>query len=158
MDKVSLLREESQQQPYERIELDQVVTTATEDRAKEREQPNLLPSLQCKMPFPQLFLLFVSFGFRAFGGPMAQIDMLRSEFITHRKWLTTRKFSRVLALYQILPGPEATEMCCYMGYVGGGRLGSLLAGLGFILPGFCMMLGLTILYANIGVGKIGIKQ
>ena len=49
-------------------------------------------------------------------------------------------FNRVLSVYQILPGPEATEMACYFGQLAGGKLGGVLAGLGFITPGFLLML------------------
>ena len=42
---------------------------------------------------------------------------------------------QVFAVYQALPGPEATEIASYFGLVSKGRLGGLLTGLGFILPG-----------------------
>ena len=43
--------------------------------------------------------------------------------------------AQVFAVYQALPGPEATEIASYFGLVSKGRLGGLLTGLGFILPG-----------------------
>ncbi len=43
----------------------------------------------------------------------------------------------------ILPGPEATEMACYFGLVARGRIGSVISGLGFMLPGFALMLFLS---------------
>lgn len=45
-----------------------------------------------------------------------------------------------------MPGPEATELACYFGMLSRGRVGSVLAGLGFILPGFLLMLLLAWLY------------
>ena len=48
----------------------------------------------------------------------------------------------------MLPGPEAHELCVYFGRVRGGKLGGFLAGLGFMLPGFLLMLGLSILYVE----------
>jgi chromate transport protein ChrA len=42
---------------------------------------------------------------------------------------------QVFAVYQALPGPEATEIASYFGLVSKGKLGGLLTGLGFILPG-----------------------
>lgn len=92
------------------------------------------------LPFWELFILFVHFGLNAWGGPMAQINMLREELVEKRKWLTNGKFLRVYSVYQALPGPEAMELCCYFGYVSRGRIGSLVAGAGFILPGFTLML------------------
>ena len=48
----------------------------------------------------------------------------------------------------MLPGPEAHELCVYFGRLRGGKLGGFLAGLGFMLPGFILMLGLSILYVE----------
>jgi chromate transporter len=48
----------------------------------------------------------------------------------------------------VLPGPEATELCIYFGRLRGGKLGAFLAGLGFMLPGFLLMLGLSIAYVE----------
>jgi hypothetical protein len=39
-------------------------------------------------------------------------------------------FKKQLAVYQILPGPEAHELCVYFGRLRGGKLGGFLAGLG----------------------------
>ena len=57
-------------------------------------------------------------------------------------------FTKTLAVYQVLPGPEAHELCVYFGRIRGGKLGGFLAGLGFMLPGFVLMLGLSIAYVE----------
>ncbi|MBK0404561.1 chromate efflux transporter [Adhaeribacter sp. BT258] len=82
---------------------------------------------------------------------MAQIAMIREELVEEEKWVTPEKFNRVLAIYQVLPGPEAHELCVYFGMLAGGRLGGILAGLGFMLPGFIFMMLLTWLYVSIGI-------
>lgn len=41
---------------------------------------------------------------------------------------------------QILPGPEAHELCVHLGIAARGRIGGFLAGLGFMLPGLMLML------------------
>jgi chromate transport protein ChrA len=41
-----------------------------------------------------------------------------------------------------LPGPEAVELCMFFGYLASG----VAAGLGFILPGFVLMLVASYLY------------
>lgn len=91
-------------------------------------------------PLLRLFLCFLRFGALAWGGPVAQIGMLRQELVEQERWLSPRAFNRVLAVYQVLPGPEAHELCVYMGYRARGRIGGLLAGLGFMAPGFLLML------------------
>jgi chromate transporter len=99
----------------------------------------------------QVFLRFLKFGFLAWGGPVAQIAMLRQELVEEDHWITSEKFHRVLAVYQVLPGPEAHEMCVYFGLLAGGRVGGLLAGLGFMLPGFLLMFALSWLYVTYGL-------
>ena len=91
-------------------------------------------------PLLRLFLRFLRFGALAWGGPVAQIGMLRHELVEQERWLSPQAFNRVLAVYQVLPGPEAHELCVYMGYRARGRIGGLLAGLGFMAPGFLLML------------------
>jgi len=98
-----------------------------------------------------IFIDFLGFGARAFGGPAVQIAELSAEFVDRRGWLTAERFRRALAVYQLLPGPEAHEMCCYLGTVRGGRLGGLAAGLGFMLPGLALMLAASMLYGALNL-------
>jgi chromate transporter len=100
-----------------------------------------------------IFLRFLRFGFLAWGGPVAQIAMVRRELVDEEKWLSTEQFNRLLAAYQVLPGPEAHELCVHMGTLRAGRLGGLLAGLGFMLPGFVLVLGMSALYAQIALDQ-----
>jgi chromate transporter len=106
-------------------------------------------------PLEKLFLRFLKFGFLAWGGPVAQIAMIRNELVAEEKWVTPQHFNRVLALYQVLPGPEATELAVYFGMLSRGRIGGLLAGLGFVLPGFFLMFLLTWLYVTYGLERTG---
>jgi chromate transporter len=95
-----------------------------------------------------LFLRFLRFGALAWGGPAAQIARLQHECVDEERWVDEETFRKTLAVYQVLPGPEATELCIYFGRIRGGKLGGIAAGLGFVLPGFLLMLGLTILYVE----------
>ena len=85
----------------------------------------------------------------AWGGPVAQIGMLRRDLVEREHWISSSQFNRLLAIFQVLPGPEAHEMCVYFGTLPGGKLGGLLAGLGFMLPGFVFMFALSWLYFRI---------
>lgn len=87
-----------------------------------------------------IFLRFLRLGALGFGGPPSQLAQLQEEFVQQRKWCAHSRFNRALAVYQLLPGPEALEMCCWMGGVRRGRMGALLAGLGFVLPGTVLVL------------------
>ena len=103
----------------------------------------------------RLFLRFLKFGFLAWGGPVAQIAMIRQELVTEEKWVSPQHFNRVLAMYQVLPGPEAHELCVYFGMLSRGRIGGILAGLGFMLPGFFLMFLLSWLYVRYGLKTTG---
>ena len=64
------------------------------------------PDVAAASPVPsmsliRIYLLFLSFGIKAFGGPAVQIQALKHEFVEVRKWITMGKFNRVLAVYQV---------------------------------------------------------
>lgn len=98
-----------------------------------------------------LFLRFLRFGALAWGGPVAQIGMLRQALVEQERWIPPAQFNRALALYQVLPGPEAHELCVYFGLQARGRIGGVVAGLGFMLPGFVLMLVLAWWYVRHGL-------
>jgi chromate transporter len=82
--------------------------------------------------------------------------MIKSECVDQERWVSNETFAKTLAVYQVLPGPEAHELCVYFGRLRGGKLGGLLAGLGFMLPGFLLMLGLSIAYVEADLaGRLG---
>lgn len=100
-------------------------------------------------PLRSIFVRFLKFGCLAWGGPAVQIAMIKRECVDEEGWINEATFKKLLAVYQVLPGPEAHELCVYFGRLRGGKLGGFLAGLGFMLPGFILMLGLSILYVEI---------
>lgn len=98
-----------------------------------------------------LFGRFLRFGLLAFGGPVAQIAMIRQALVEEERWISPAAFNRLLAVMQALPGPEAHELCVHLGVRAKGRLGGLLAGLGFMLPGLLLMLAAAWLYSSLAV-------
>lgn len=101
----------------------------------------------------KLFWRFLKFGLLAWGGPVAQIAMIRQELVDDEKWISNERFNRVLAVYQVLPGPEAHELCVYFGMLSRGRVGAFLAGLAFMLPGFLLMFALSWFYVTYGIAS-----
>lgn len=101
-----------------------------------------------ELSYVALFLRFLRIGVLAFGGPVAQIAMIRRELVDEEKWMGSASFNKLLAVMQVLPGPEAHELCVHLGIRAKGRLGGLLAGLGFMLPGFILMLALAWAYTR----------
>src|SRR5688572_5971209 len=100
-----------------------------------------------------LFVRFLKFGLLAWGGPAAQIAVISKECVDEERWVSEDTFKKTLAVYQVLPGPEAHELCVYFGRLRGGKLGGFVAGLGFMLPGFLLMLGLSVLYVEAGLDE-----
>lgn len=113
---------------------------------RDSQDPNPPP-----LSYAALFLQFLKFGALAFGGPVAQIAMIRRELVDERRWIDSVRFNRLLAVMQVLPGPEAHELCVHLGMRAKGRLGGLLAGLGFMLPGLALMLLAAWLYSRLPV-------
>lgn len=101
----------------------------------------------------QLFLVFLRFGCLAFGGPVAQIAMVKQALVEEGRWISPARFNRLLAVMQVLPGPEAHELCVHFGMIARGRIGGILAGLGFMLPGLVLMLIAAWLYKDWIVGN-----
>src|ERR687894_42849 len=106
---------------------------------------------QRQEPLPAPFVRFLKFGALAWGGPAAQVAMISKECVDEERWVSDETFKKTLAVYQVMPGPEAHELCVYFGRLRGGRLGAFLAGLGFLLPGFMLMLALSVLYVEAGL-------
>ena len=100
-----------------------------------------------------IFARFLRFGLLAWGGPVAQIAMIKRELVEDEKWLTPERFNRLLAVYQVLPGPEAHELCVHLGMMKRGRLGGILAGLGFMLPGLLLILALAWTYQRLDLDQ-----
>lgn len=113
--------------------------------------------LQDNSNVPRLSLLrlfwffFYNFGLFAWGGPVAQIALIKDHLVIKEKWITLSRFQRVFSVYQILPGPEAAELCMFFGCLSAGRLGGIVAGIAFILPGFVLMLLASYLYSLAGL-------
>lgn len=99
----------------------------------------------------RLFGRFLRYGSLAWGGPVAQIAIIKQDLVEDQGWVSREHFNRVLAVYQALPGPEATELCVYFGMLARGRRGGLLAGLAFMLPGFVLMFALAWFYVAVGI-------
>jgi chromate transporter len=97
-----------------------------------------------------LVRLFLRLGISGFGGPLVHIAMMETEVVERRGWLTKQQFLDGLALCQMLPGPASTQLGVLICYLQAGLRGALIGGLAFVLPGFLVMLTLTLLYERYG--------
>jgi chromate transporter len=86
-------------------------------------------------------------GLVSFGGPAGQIALLHAELVERRRWLSERRFLHALNYCMLLPGPEATQLATYLGWLMHGLGGALIAGGLFLLPSVVVLLSLSAIYA-----------
>jgi chromate transporter len=90
--------------------------------------------------------LWLRIGLLSFGGPAGQIALMHRELVEERRWVGERRFLNALSFCALLPGPEATQLATYLGWLMHGPLGGIAACTLFVLPGAAVMLALSILY------------
>ncbi len=81
-----------------------------------------------------------------FGGPPTHIRMLRELCVNRRRWLTAVEFEDAVAACNLLPGPASTQLAIFCAWRVRGRLGALVGGLAFIVPGLIVILALAGLF------------
>jgi len=86
----------------------------------------------------------------SFGGPAGQIAVMQRLLVDERRWISQRRFLHALNYCMLLPGPEATQLAAYIGWLMHRWRGGLAAGVLFVLPGFVSILALSILYVGWG--------
>lgn len=98
----------------------------------------------------QLFVVFLKIGLLSFGGPAAQIALMHRMLVEEHGWLTEKQFLNALSFCMLLPGPEAMQLATYAGWRLHGRIGGLVAGGLFVLPGATVIFALALLYVTYG--------
>jgi chromate transporter len=81
-----------------------------------------------------------------FGGPPTHIALLRQLCVQRRQWLDEREFEDAVAACNLLPGPASTQLAIFCAWRVRGRLGALLGGAAFILPGLVLILAMSALF------------
>ncbi len=97
---------------------------------------------------PSLWAIFLGMarvGTTAFGGP-AMVPYIRSWAVDRKGWQSDEDFAQGVAATQLIPGATAMQAAAWAGIVSRGVPGAVAAYLGFGLPAFLLMLGLTALY------------
>ena len=83
----------------------------------------------------ELARLFLKLGATSFGGPAVYISLMEREAVERRGWLSREQFLDLIGVTYLLPGPNAIEMACHLGFRRAGILGCIVAGVAFTLPG-----------------------
>lgn len=101
-------------------------------------------------PFGAALRVWLRLGCISFGGPIAQIDLMHREVVERRGWVDERSFLHALRLCTALPGPEAQQLACYLGWRLHGIRGALAGGGLFILPSLVLIVALSWIYMAYG--------
>ena len=98
-------------------------------------------------PLTDLFLSFLKLGATAFGGP-AMVPYIGKMAVDQKKWLDEGTFRDGVALCQTIPGATAMQTSAYVGFRARGVAGAAASFIGFALPAFLLMVGLSAFYAR----------
>ena len=98
----------------------------------------------------ELMLVSLKIGSTSFGAPTAHIAMMEDEYVRKRQWVTPEEFLDLLAVANLIPGPNASETCYHVGYLYAGYPGLFVAGFSFILPAFITSMVLSWVYVRYG--------
>ncbi len=102
------------------------------------------------VPLSEALRVWLRVALLSFGGPVAQIAVMHRIVVEEKRWIGEERFLHALNYCMLLPGPEATQMAAYLGWLLNKAKGGALAGVLFVLPGVVVMMGLSILYAGFG--------
>jgi chromate transporter len=93
----------------------------------------------------EIFRVFTRLALQGFGGvlPIAQRELVERE-----RWLTREQFLELLAVAQVLPGPNVVNLSLMFGDRAFGWRGGLAALGGMILAPWCVVMALTVTYAH----------
>ena len=102
------------------------------------------------IPFSQALRFWLKLGFISFGGPTGQIAIMHHELVERRRWISEGRFLHALNYCMLLPGPEATQLATYIGWMMHRTWGGIVAGGLFVLPSVFILIALSWIYLAYG--------
>ncbi len=100
--------------------------------------------------FREAFRFWLKLGFISFGGPTGQIAIMHTELVEKRRWISEARFLHALNYCMLLPGPEATQLATYIGWLLHRTRGGIVAGTLFVLPSAFILWALSVVYVSYG--------
>jgi chromate transporter len=76
--------------------------------------------------------------------------MMHAELVERRRWISEQRFLHALNYCMLLPGPEATQLAVYIGWLLHRTRGGIAAGVLFVLPSLLLLIGLSWIYMAYG--------
>jgi len=100
--------------------------------------------------FWEAFRFWLKLGFISFGGPTGQIALMHTELVERKQWISEARFLHALNYCMLLPGPEATQLATYVGWLLHKTWGGIVAGALFVLPSAFILWALSYIYVTFG--------
>ncbi|MDO8540436.1 MAG: chromate efflux transporter [Opitutaceae bacterium] len=100
--------------------------------------------------FREALRFWLRLGFISFGGPTGQIALMHTELVENRRWIGEQRFLHALNFCMLLPGPEATQLATYCGWLLHRTWGGIAAGVLFVLPSVVLLWALSWIYVAYG--------
>jgi chromate transporter len=98
----------------------------------------------------EAFRYWLKLGFISFGGPTGQIAIMHQDLVERKRWISEKRFLHALNYCMVLPGPEATQLATYIGWMMHRTWGGIVAGSLFVLPSLVILAALTWIYLAYG--------
>jgi chromate transporter len=108
------------------------------------------PPLASPPTFREALRFWLKLGLISFGGPAGQIAIMHEELVERRRWISERRFLHALNFCMLLPGPEATQLATYCGWLLHRTWGGIAAGVLFVLPSALLLWLLSFMYVTYG--------
>lgn len=70
--------------------------------------------------WPSYIRYFLGLGTTGFGGPIALAAAMQRDLVEDRAWVSESEYNEGMALAQLAPGPLATQLAIYLGWLRGG--------------------------------------
>ena len=109
-----------------------------------------MESRPVQVSFGEAFRFWLKLGFISFGGPTGQIAIMHQELVERRRWISEQRFLHALNFCMVLPGPEATQLATYIGWLMHRTWGGVVAGGLFVLPSVFILIALSWMYLTYG--------
>jgi chromate transporter len=97
-----------------------------------------------RVPLAAIFRVFFMVGATSFGGGLT--SSIHRETVIQRKWLTNEQFLAGMALGQVLPGGNVSNIAVYVGQTLRGAAGAAIAPCAILTAPFFFCIGMAVVY------------
>jgi hypothetical protein len=122
---------------------DLIEDAATDSQEGTSSKPSEVDSGMVRCTLGEFLASFFRLGTLGFGGPIALAGYMQRDLVESRRWVSKADYVEGLAFSQLSPGPLASQLAMYPGWIRPGFLGATLTAVAFVLPSFLMVLVLA---------------